>query len=40
MRRRTLKTTASGMEILQLLRRLKRELGMSYRLMSRDLHIV
>ncbi len=40
MKRRTLKTTASGMVILQLLRRLKRELGMSYRLMSRDLHVV
>lgn len=40
MKRRTVEPAASGLAILRLLRQLKHELGMSYRLMRRDLHIV
>ncbi len=32
--------TAAGLAILQILRQLGRELGASYRLMRRDLHVV
>ena len=32
--------TAVGLAILQILRQLGRELGASYRLMRRDLHVV
>ena len=40
MKRRTVEPATAGMVILQFLRQLKRELGVSYRLMSRDLHVV
>ncbi len=40
MRRRTSGETVAGAAILRLLRKLKHDLGVSYRLMRRDLHVV
>jgi len=40
MKRRTSGETKAGAAILQLLRQLKHDLGVSYRLMRRDLHVL